>query len=75
MAKFIRLENKVLNVDLIETIVENFEIIKHREEWFDKDEKEIQGIVIFMTGDHANGIVFKSISIDEILGLLNEVEK
>lgn len=70
MAKFIRLENKLLNIDLITCVLENKRIIKHGDEWFDLDEKEVKGVVIFMNGDDQNGFIFESITLDSIEVLL-----
>ena len=45
-------------------------IVKYRDEWFDPDEKEVKGVVIFMNGDDENGFIFESITLDDIEDLL-----
>ena len=70
MAKFIRLEDKLLNIESIACVLENKEIVKHGDEWFDPDEKEVKGVVIFMNGDDKNGFIFESITLDDIEDLL-----
>ena len=69
MNKFIQIENTILNTNNIEAVYINYRIVKYGDEWYDKDEKVEDGVMVVMT-NNPQPYVFTTVSLGEFGRLL-----
>ena len=68
---FIRIEDVVLNTELIECVLPNKVVTKRGEDWYDKDETEVRGITIWTVGgENSSQFTFENLSLEDFMELV-----
>lgn len=68
---FIRIEDKVINTNLIECVLPNIVVVERGKEFHDEDKTAVKGISIWMVGGE-NGacFTFENITLDDFMGMV-----
>ena len=69
MNKFIRVEDTILNTNNIEAVYINYRVVNYGAEWYDKDEKVEDGVVVLMTNKE-QPYVFTTVTLDKFMELV-----
>lgn len=65
---FIRIEDKILNTNCIEYVTPNKVIVKYGEKFYDTDETEVKGIVVYMKNNNLMyGLTFESVTMEQFI--------
>ena len=68
---FIRIDDVVLNTQLIECVLQNKVVTKRGEDWYDKDETEVRGITIWTSGgENSSRFTFENLSLEDFMELV-----
>ena len=68
---FIRIDNVVLNTELIEFVLPNKVVTKRGEDWYDKDETEVKGITVWtFGGENSSQFTFENPSLEDFMELV-----
>ena len=67
---FIRIDDVVLNTELIECVLPNKVVTKRGENWYDKDETEVRGITILTGGENSSQFTFENLSLEDFIELV-----
>ena len=68
---FIRIDDVVLNTELIECVLPNKVVTKRGEVWYDKDETEVKGITVWTVGgENSSRFTFENLSLEDFMELV-----
>lgn len=68
---FIRINDVVLNTELIECVLPNKVFTKRGEDWYDKDETEVKGITVWTVGgENSSRFTFENLSLEDFMELV-----
>ena len=68
---FIRIEDVVLNTELIECVLPNKVVTERGEDWYDKDETEVRGITVWTVGgENSSRFTFENLSLEDFMELV-----
>ena len=68
---FIRIDDVVLNTELIEFVLPNKVVTKYGEDWYDKDETEVKGITVWTVGGkNSSQFTFENLSLEDFMELV-----
>ena len=68
---FIRIDDVVLNTNLIECVLPNKVVTKRGEGWYGKDETEVRGITIWTVGgENSSQFTFENLSLEEFMEMV-----
>lgn len=68
---FIRIDDVVLNTELIEFVLPNKVVTKYGEDWYDKDETEVKGITVWTVGGkNSSQFTFENLSLEDFMELM-----
>ena len=68
---FIRIDDVVLNTELIECVLPNKVVIKRGEDLYDKDETEVRGITIWTVGgENSSQFTFENLSLEDFMEMV-----
>ena len=68
---FIRIEDVVLNTELIECVLPNKVVTIRGEDCYDKDETEVRGITIWTVGgENSSQFTFENLSLEDFMELV-----
>ena len=68
---FIRIDDVVLNTELIEFVLPNKVVTKRGENWYDKDETEVRGVTVWTVGgENSSKFTFENLSLEDFMELV-----
>ena len=67
---FIRIDDVVLNTELVECVLPNKVVTKRGEDWYDKDETEVKGITVWTVGENSSQFTFENLSLEDFMELV-----
>ena len=68
---FIRIDDVVLNKELIECVLPNKVVTKRGEDLYDKDETEVRGITVWTVGgENSSQFTFENLSLEDFMELV-----
>ena len=68
---FIRIDDVVLNTELIEFVLPNKVVTKRGENWYDKNETEVRGVTVRTTGgENSSRFTFENLSLEDFMELV-----
>ena len=68
---FIRIDDVVLNTNLIECVLPNKIVTKRGEDWHDKDETEVKGITVWTVGgENSSRFTFENLSLEAFMEMV-----
>ena len=68
---FIRIDDVVLNTELIVFVLPNKVVTKYGEDWYDKDETEVKGITVWTVGGkNSSQFTFENLSLEDFMELV-----
>ena len=68
---FIRIDDVVLNTELIECVLPNKVVTKRGEDLYDKDETEVRGITVWtFGGENSSQFTFENLSLEDFMELV-----
>ena len=68
---FIRIDDVVLNTELVECVLPNKVVAKCGEDWYDKGETEVKGITVWTVGGvNSSQFTFENLSIEDFMELV-----
>ena len=68
---FIRIEDVVLNTELIECVLPNKVVTKRGEDWYNKDETEVKGITVWTVGGgNSSQFTFENLSLEAFMRMV-----